>query len=395
MYSIAGRIIDFTDDPECMGNAEFLALIGGTEKYASCTGAERDYAVVLRGQDRHYRFPIFDKVATVLSSQYFNDRVEDLHPYIRVVAAYHIKKACQEFGVAVPEQVSRYSQVPQPFTSNVMYLEDMPDHQQVEIVKTAQQEVDAMVDFWNDNLRHMTPAERTEKATMLVNMPGAKLAALPKTVTDYAAKPHVGTLFKTALDQRARLVSRHDKAAALEYAEVLHAADEMAPADVAKLLGAADTKFKLAHLYGKIADPYLAVYGDLYKAAESAPENDDMGLRYKLETIAAESNGYKYHSILSESGAKEFVKDPLGAFKRLPKIVQDFLLADFEAHLRKNKEMPVNSYMSDTQIKKRTEEMRNGDYGSHSPEPYDPVAVKKERENAKYPKMVNEPVTKG
>jgi len=392
-YSIAGHIIDFTDDPACMQNAEFLALTGGTtEKYASGDLGNADYAVILRGQTKHCRYPVFDKIATVLSAHYFQDRAEQLHPHIRVVAAYHIKKACAQFGVAVPSQVARYAQVDTPLETNVLYLADMPPFTANAPVKTAS--LERMIAFWDGNYRDMTPKERSDKAAQLYKVAGS-LERLPASAVNYVPTTKVGTLFVPAIRQRVRLMERRgDKTAALEYSEIVKTVETLPPEDIATLLSTIDSKHKVAAMYGDVADPYLAVYGRLGKVAKEhdaddarSDDSDKTGLRYKLETLAAEANPYSYHNVLSEAGIREFRKDPVGTFSRLPKIVQDNLLADFEAHLRKHKDMPVTSYRSAEQIERETEALRSGQY------PHHPI-VEHNRKAHKFPKQVIEKIVK-
>lgn len=389
-YSIAGKIIDFTDDCECMMHPEFSALIGGNSKYASCDGAESDYAVVLVGQTAHRRYPIFDKVATVLSARYFESQADNLHPVIRQVAATHIKRACAEFGVTLPAAVNQHAV--DGLRSNRLLLAKLPAYEAVPAA-TDNQKLASMLQFWENNYARMTPAERHEKANRLAAMPGVKLASLPRSAADYVTRETVGPLLESALRQRAAYVTKLGHTdAALEYAEVLRAVGTVQPVKIAELLSAVDAKHHVDGLYKHLLDPYRAVFGSLGKEASVAEDDSEHALRYKLETLAAETAG-SYSDVLSESGKAEFAKDPVAFYKRMPKAVQEFLLSDYENRLRRHKDMPVRPHASEESIERMTAANRRGDHDA----PAIPVSVghKQERRAAKYPKMINEPISKG
>lgn len=391
-YSIAGRIIDFTDDPACMQHAEFLALAGDVlAKHASGSLSGSEYAVVLRGKSISRRYPIFDKIATVLSAHYFQEHADTLHPRIREVAAVHLKKACQEFKVAVPAKVAAYAKTARNVINNSVLLDELdPIPQPLAISKSAR--FQQMINFWEDKFRLMHPAERSEKAAMLFEAAGKQASLLPESARDYVPKERIGELFAPTVRARISIAqSRGDKTASTEYSELLTMVDPAKPKEAAEMLSTMDRKHNMAHMYGNISDPYQAVYGRLLKIADDDNDDDkkenELGLNYKLLTLAAESPD-NIHSVLSASGLDALRRDPVGTFKRLPKPVQEFLLAEFDAHLRRNQDMPVSSRVSKETVEAMTKKLRSGAYEYAYPEP--PLHPEKHH----YPVSTYEPISK-
>lgn len=399
MYSIAGRIIDFTDDPIIMASPEFRALLSGNVKHASASGDDSEYAVVLVGKDRHRRYPIFDKLAAITSATFFDEHAEQLHPYIRVVAAWHIKKACELFQLPVPAEVERYSRVDAPLTTNELQLQLLRDPSPIKLAELADP-LDRMVDFWQVNRRRMTFAEMSKKASHIVKLAGKK--QLPSEIVDYAAKPKIGSLFALAIKQRQGAV-KHDKVAVEEFTQILKTASTDKPEVAITMMTALDEKHHLRGQYGRsLFDPYMAAYGAFYKTAEKNTEPvelDDKGLVYKLQTLAAESNLDHYHNILSETGLRNFRKDPVGTFQKLPKEVQDAMIADFDAHLeRQNKAMDIKADVSKERLKLYTKDINEGKYPGYMRSPNDsfgPTVAGPHKPKIKehFPEQVNEPIT--
>lgn len=355
MFKIAGRIIDFTDDPEFAENPEKRALYGDQlflEKHAAFDNGH--FALVLKGHSEHKRFPLYSKTATELSITHLSTCGSDLPEVFRKVAATHLCKAAKHFQVEFPASLTGL--VDNAIKTNVIDLEKVAEDKGALEVDPADY-LQKMARWWLQHEREMTLDERNEKADMLVKKADAfGYDVVDPRILAYSSKNRVGPLFKLAVKQRRQIMQDlGKKEAALEIDELFSDITVDKPRDAVERLKVYDSKHKLAAYYGRIQDPYRAVYvTDLEKSADDRT----MGLQYKLQTIAAE--GHHLGSVLSREGQDRFKADPVGVFQELPKVVQDYILAKFDEHLRRNNQPMIAEHTNTAAIRKRVENLRAG-----------------------------------
>lgn len=384
MYKIAGKTIDFSDDPRFMEDAEFRARFGPVldfEKHAEMP--KSSFALVLDGLIEHRRFPVHNKVACQFSTSYFAKTHTRLHPVFQVVAATHLKKACDLHGIEVPDEVSRL--VSDEVLSNTVNLRKLGNDDVVPA--TAEDQFCKMADWWLNNERHMTLDEKNQKADRLVKEAKAlNLEIVNPRILSYTTKEKIGPRFKLAVETRARICDKLDmQDAGVEYREMVRDIGPSMTKEAVERLFVMDEKYGLKDYYTRIPDPYIAVYG-LRKEAQDMKKiaDDEMALRYKLDSVAAQSP--EYIEGLSHDGVQQFRQDPYGTFKSWPKPMQDYMLAKFDRQLKdaENAEAGFQSGVTDAELKLRTKNLRNGEH--------EWKGVDKLRSKGKHPSVHNVPI---
>lgn len=354
MFKIAGKIVDFTDDPSFSENAEIRALLGDQlflEKHASLSNGS--FALVLKGHSEHKRFPLYTKLAATLSIMHLQKHGADLPEIFRKTAATHLAKAAKFYGIECPQEVAKLADA--AITSNVVDLEKIADTKVAG--PNGEDQLTVMANWWLNNEREMSADERNEKADMLVKKADALgYDVVEPRILAYTSKDRVGPLFKLAVKQRRQIMTDlSQKEAALELDALFEDITIDRPRDAVERLKVYDSKYKLAGYYGRIQDPYRAVYTtDLSKEADDRTH----GLQYKLQTIAAE--GTHLGSVLSSDGIKRFQADPVGVYQELPKVVQEYILAKFDERMREGNLPLLSRHTNKAAIRKRVENLRAG-----------------------------------
>lgn len=353
MYKIAGKRIDFLDDAELAKSAEFRALTDvhlHSERHEDLP--DGDFALVLQGVSRHPKFPVYNKVAASISLTDFGENAESVHPFFRAVAATFLKKAAVDYGLNIPEAVHVYSI--EGVTDNRVDLRQMADDTLVESMDKSAR-LERMEQFWLNNERVMTLEELNEKANRVVKLAGDVGRTINERIWSYATKPKTGPRFKVAVIQRVKVANQLGKPEmGIEYEEAVKGVKTAAEA--VQVLRTLDEKHGMSRYYGTMADPYLAAYGGQPQVKQAV----ELGLRYKLETLAAQHD-YELSDVLSTEGLALFRTDPVGTYKNLPEVVQQYIRVKFEHEMKEKQTSEIQSHESEAKLKKRISNLEKGE----------------------------------
>ena len=354
MYKIAGRTIDFTDDAKLASDPEYRALVDEHIHFSKHKDLpDSDFALVLNGLERHGKFPIYNKVAAALSLKWFEKNADEIHPFFRAVAAHFLKEAAAEYELDVPEAVHEYNV--EGVTDNRLDLRQMADDTLVESMDK-QSRLERMERFWLSKEREMTLDEMNQKADKVAALAKELLAPIHPRIWEYVTKTAIGPKFRAAVEQRIKTAAQLNNQEAVE--EFKAAFDGVRDAkESAQILRALDVKHELLKYYPRMTDPYQAAYG----GSQQAKHAMDTGIRYKLETLAAQHD-HELSAVLSREGINQFRKDPLSTYASLPPLVQRYIMAKFNHEMEEQKENLVSNHMSKAQLKKRID---NLDQGKH------------------------------
>lgn len=381
MYRIAGKRIDFLDDPKLASSAEFRAL---TDVHLHAAKhhdlPDMDFALVLQGVDRHPKFPIYNKVAASISITDFSEHAEDIHPFFRAVAATFLKKAADYYGLVATDALREYSV--EGVVDNRINLRQMADDTLVERMDKVAR-LERMEQFWLNNERTMTLEELNDKADRVVKLASEVASQVHPRIWEYATKSQVGPRFKAAILQRTKVANQLNKPeAAVEFEEAVKGLKTAK--DAVSVLRTLDEKHGMRQYYGSMTDPYMAAYGGQVQQKHAT----ETGLRYKLETLAAQSD-HELHGVLSDEGLRRFRLDPVGTFHDLPQVAQDYIMAKFDHELKEEKDQMLRNHESEASIKKRVKNLRSG-----KREYEDVYKVTDKEKRPKYPTSASVPVGK-
>ena len=383
MFKVAGKIISMADDPRFMGDPEFRARFDPVlefDKHASMP--QSSFALVLKGMQEHRHYPVHTKEACAFSASYFTREHDTLHPVFQAVAATQLKIACEIHGVPVSPEIEQlvHAQV----RSNVVDLRKLGSDELVP--ETRAEQFNKMANWWLENERHMTLDERNTKADRLVKeAEELDLRVVHPRIINYTTKPQIGPRFKMAVDIRAKICERMGlEGGATEYRELARGLDGTMVKRAVERLFTADEKFGMKTYYGKIADPYVAVFGPSETVLDQEKTASNEAMRYKLDTIAAQSSDYIEG--LSSAGVAQFKKDPYGTFMGWPKVMQDYVLAKFEhaMHDAAADDEGISGHTTDAELKLRTKNLKGG---KHEYE-----GVHKLTRKGKHPTITNMPI---
>ena len=328
MLKLAGRILDFTDDPAFINDRRKMAMIEGKllpfEKHASLPNEA--FALLIEGRTGLFRrYPIYSKTATAVSAAYFDEHHKDLHPTLQQTTAIKLAEACKYFGIACPESFGKLAENSTPQVNRIIRAVDLSSTEHATFMSKKAALLHLQHQY-EGRFREMTNPERIERATALCKIAENLKIDLPVRVTDYAEKPAVGPLFKQAVDARINHLynTRNDKVAAYEIASLATLSKLSSAPEVVSLLEAFDIKHRLTDNYVNLLDPVRAVYGG-HKVAFSAMGTPKDDIRaYTWQTIALQFEG-DLRRVLTEKGLGSFKADPEKFYKNTSPAVKKML----------------------------------------------------------------------
>ena len=298
MDKLAGRIIDFNDDPTFVADIRAQGLYGHELVEIDKLEKLPDSAFAVKiasGGHVHRRFPIHNKVATLLSAQYFDAARQDdvpepqqLDPEIAKVAAWHIGQACDRFGIEWPETAKGFMD---PGTGEVTLTDHLP---------AGFADMDKLASHTHNRIaqafEQMQPDQRRIAVGEFVKVASHE-AITDHDLWDYVPKAHLGPNFVQGMKDREILVKRAGQGqrsllAGPLFDELSGDLREADPVDAPRLLAQFD---KLAELDLKykdgLPDPYQTCWGGFALPKEArASFNDsvDQMLAPKEERDSAE-----------------------------------------------------------------------------------------------------------
>lgn len=346
MLKLAGRILDFTDDPDFINDRRKMAMIEGKllpfEKHASLPNEA--FAMLVEGRTGLFRrYPIYSKTATAVSTAYFDEHYGNLHPALQQSTAVKLAEACKYFGLQTPDSFSKIAENSVPQVDRIVRASDLSDveHATYFSKKAALQSLQRQ---YEDRFREMTNVERVERATTLCKIAKQLNIEMPTRVVDYAEKVAFGPLFKQAVDARARFMvtTRHDKVAAYE---VMSMAKIASPKEAVSLLEAFDIKHRLTDNYSNLVDPVRAVYGGQKMAFQATGTPKDDIRAYTFQTIILQYEK-DLRRVLTEKGLGSLKADPDKFYRNASPAVKKML---------DNMASSVATHMGDRDVKNESE----------------------------------------
>jgi hypothetical protein len=301
MFKVAGRVLDFYDDPDFIAHisARNLDLVP-LEKVGSLT--DKDFAVKIataHGDVR--RWPVYNKTATALSGRYFCEVADTLPENLRNAAGYFLKRAHLRHDLNLPHGLAGV--FPRPESGHVP-IENEPeivplDHEFLS--KSAQEDFLPLMGT-------LTPRERFNRANKLFKVAAATGSGLDDRIWDYVEKERHGPFLRQELRDRHTLVKEGTTAHLADtFLEVMQGAIASGPNVIASSLETFDNLPGLEDRYDDgLRDPFLAVFGGL--SMEKLGSKDEDIRAWKLKTLA--TKGVELGKIFDDAFVSKFVNDP-------------------------------------------------------------------------------------
>lgn len=301
MFKVAGRVLDFYDDPDFIAHAGSKDLdLVPLEKVGSLT--DKDFAVKIataHGDVR--RWPVYNKTATALSGRYFCEIADQLPENLRNAAGWFLKRAHLRHDLNLPYGLAGV--FPRPLSGHVA-LENEPEIQPIDhrfLAKSAQ-------DDFLSVMGKLTPVQRFERANKLFKVAAATGVGLDNRIWDYVEKERHGPFLRQELKDRYTLVKEGTTAHLADaFLEVMRDAVGSGPNVIASSLETFDKLAGLEERYDDgLRDPYLAVFGGL--SMEKLGSKDEDLRAWKLKTLA--TKGTELGKIFDDAFVSKFVNDP-------------------------------------------------------------------------------------
>ena len=359
MYKIANQALDVYDDVEYSGIKKIanagpnINVMSPEEKLAL---KDHDFALSMITKKAHKlnKFPIESHDNTWLSNQYFQMNHHKLAEGAKGIAAFHIKKACQNFKIPPTPAVDEMAK---EASSNVYYEEEQPLqrtfvnrtvslNEMAEAEKIASNYSFAQYAFATPN--HVTMGCKyfeKQASKMPLETRHGYAAALQKRAQELGMGQQKGLVVKYASDHYSPVVDAHIRSRAdlvqtdAQFTGALNKLASMktqlSPSDFAKLLYGFDKKAKLDRYYGgHLEDPFQATF-----AQEPDPY---AGYREKVAGKVMDSSAIKKVVFAKEARIKEYFgqsmleelkKDPVPIFESLPMDAKEIIAGIAEGHM--------------------------------------------------------------
>lgn len=353
MFKIANQVLDAYDD---LTSKIYLSKVATLNPDVSVMSQEEvsglpdeDFAlcVITKKATKLNKFPVNSPDNTWLSNHYFEHTHHKLAEEAATTAAYHIKQACDRFGIPPTPSVEGMAK---EASSNVYFEGELKAKAKVEHVNFSKF---ANVEEIGNNYTvaqyvFATPAHVKTAAKyfdeyhkeMPVDIRHKYAAAIQMRAKELGMPVQKGMVVKYASDSYSAHLDAHlrKRASLLEVAapEVRSAFDKLAqykkelpPSQFAQLLRGFDKRAKLDQYYGGyLVDPYQATFAE--------QPDEYAGYRYKTASkgsLSAEDirrisvSGYdKVKEYFGKTIADELKKNPVAIFDSLPKDAKEILV---------------------------------------------------------------------
>lgn len=360
MFKLANQVLDAYDDVE---QSQLRKVASERPQTVVMTPSERaalpDHgfalSVITKRASKLNRFPIATADDAWLSDRFFAMNHLRLPKVAAQTAAYHIKSACERYGLPPSEPVKEMAK---QAATNVFYEKEgelrlVPTHVTVDLSKFAQaQEI-------GDNYTHAqyvmaSPShvkvaaqyfeDKHEKMPLEVRHKYA--AAVQRRAQELGMPPAQGMVGKYASDSYSGQVDMHvrGRLSLLEtaspeirggYEKLAAAKKQLSPSDFASALHGMDKQANLTRYYGgALTDPYLATFGKepdryaawRYKTASTTMQSSDLQ-KLAIAGYAKIANHFGSHI------ADEFRKHPIEIFDSLPNDAKEILAGIAAGHI--------------------------------------------------------------
>lgn len=354
---LAGQVIDIYDDSQL----SIASTLDGIEKWAStevlsaedlASIPDNQFGIIVLTKlgERIRKFPLTDDGNVWLSSEYFDHTHTKLSSAQRVIAATHIKRACDAHDIPPATAVMNFAADEAP--TNIVEEDSIPawlhNGAEAELTKSAALDFDTVIhvpdgcyalsfeqdgeyinkyampdkhhvkvaaDYFSEHVLDFSPEHRHMYAQNVVK----RAEDLSVDVSDNAAlQKWAGEDWNNKinwhLEQRKSLLSTDEEKETLE--KLAGEMPSVEPEVFAQALGYFDKQAGIDKYYDRaIADPYAAALG-LEKTGWSQEIDDDTLTAAELNKIAGSD---KIKSHFGESFRDQFKKHAIQIFESLPK----------------------------------------------------------------------------
>lgn len=273
------------------GNPPPVMLKLAADMSALTPRAEQFALVAQTSNGMAYKYPIVDRGNTIVSAIYFEKTAALLPDEVRNATAGKLRDALSSYGLRIPD-----------------YLEDV----QVKTASPYEVEERIRPEDVDEVIRSNFPADR-RKVALRIKEAGLELTDFAKSYTG----PGSGALLPLAIRQRRDLIDDNNLLGVLD--DIEKTASIYSPDDLAELLYEVDIQTSLPMYYGKILDPFQAVYFPLNEKRASASVtvgNRDIPANNLAEKIA--EGKALIGASFGDSFASELAASPLEVFSSLP-----------------------------------------------------------------------------
>jgi len=322
MFKIAGRVLDFYDDPSFSTNVKAQELFGTKlvplEKAASLPDSA--FAVKISTENGDVRkWPIYNKTATALSGAYFSDVMDSLPENLRNAAGYLLKQAFVKQGMKLPSKLNE----PFPRTESdcVKLAEDSS--------RMLAPDTKGLVEFAQERfigeMSGLSPEDRFSQANELFTLCKKAGVEVDARVWQYVEKDHSGPYLKEEIEARHLLVKSANETMGEAFLSTLAEMKGVGLKKFAEALRAFDRMSGMDEKYDNgLRDPFLAIYGGMMeKEADRAGDITD----WKLKSLVMK--GKELSRIFEPTFVNRFLNDPAGTLKTagpLEKRILSYLL---------------------------------------------------------------------
>jgi hypothetical protein len=344
MFKLANQMLDAYDDVE---RTYIRKLAKIDPKIYLMTDSEKreltdnDYAlsVITKKASKLNKFPVDTHSNAWLSNQYFNETHWRLPKEAQEIAAHHIKRACDQFGIPTTTAVEGMAK---EASSNVFYEGDLPSSAKVsrttEVDLSKFAEVQQIADnytfaqyafptaahvklgneYFSQFAKDMPLEYRHKYACALQKRAGELGTVLKGEISKYAANAY-GAHIDAHLASRKSLLDVADPKFTSALDKMASMKKDMAPIEFARLLHGFDKRAGLDRYYGGyLINPYEATFvnqknpGFMYKSASYQDLTADAIGKLAIDKYA------KIKEYFGESIADSLKKEGASIFDSLP-----------------------------------------------------------------------------
>lgn len=353
MFKLANQVIDAYDDVSRIHLRKIAAINPDIEMMASeerNSLEDEDFAlsIITKKASKLNKFPINTHDSAWLSNRYFEETCFRLPKTAAAIAAYHIKRACEQFKIApLPNVVGMAKEA----NSNMYFEEDIPETAKVTKTATPNLSEFAEIQKIGDNYTFAQYAFSSPAHVKMASQYFDKFcdkmpvdyrhkyaAAIQRRAHELGMETQKGQVIKYASDHYsghldAHLASRRSllEVADPKYAAVLDklaaAKKQLSPQQFSRALHGFDKKAGLSRYYGNyLTNPYEATFANVPDPYEGW-KTKVAGVSLDVEQLKSVVNG-KYAEIknyFGQSVADELRKDPVSIFESLPNDVKGII----------------------------------------------------------------------
>lgn len=348
MYKLANQVLDVYDDLNYemlkkIANLNSKMYVRSADERAELQDTDFALSIITKRASKLNKFPVANSDDTWLSNQYFEMTNQRLPKVAAEIAAYNIKKACDEYDIKTTPSVEGMSKTA---ASNV-YVEDdttrlspvrVSKHIDLtkfaEVKKIAENYTHAqyamattpevkLASYYFDEYHKKIPLDQRHKYAEAIQRRAKELGMdeIKGQVMKYSCEKY-GSGVEAHLRKRASLLEIADPKFSSALTKLATMRKELDASQFAKVLHGFDKRAGLTRYYGGyLKDPYETTFdGQMVKKAQYGGVTEDE-ITDALTTKYAKVKEYFGHSI-----ADELKKHGMSIFEALPKDSKEIIV---------------------------------------------------------------------